>query len=63
MIVMADIEKVIRGLEFCTSTDNMCEDCPYFSKEYCNPDLMRDALSLLQEQDTLSKVLGTFRKR
>ena len=53
-----DREKVIKSLEFCTSTDNMCEDCPYFNKEYCNPNLMRDALALLKEQEAVEPKTG-----
>ena len=54
---MADIEKVIKGLEFCTSADknHMCEDCPYFENEFCNPDLMSDAFKLLKEQESRVK--------
>lgn len=51
---MAELEKVIRGLECCTETDD-CNSCPYFEKpEYCSEDvLMRDAIALLKEQEAV----------
>ena len=58
---MPDREKVIRGLECCTETDD-CNSCPYFEKpEYCSEDvLMRDALALLKEQEQEIKGLRTL---
>ena len=53
---MADIEKVIKGLEHCSTTDGNCQwadhaECPYI--ENCKAekysDLDRDALELLKE--------------
>ena len=52
---MADIEKVIKGLEFCTSTTG-CEGCPYedpchdIEQRILGEAIMRDALELLKEQ-------------
>ena len=49
---MADREKVIRGLEVCT-TDFCSEECPYYQCDglSCHAPLMRDALALLKEQE------------
>ena len=57
---MADIEKVMNGLEHCLSryVDGLCDDCPYMGaidKTYmipmkCKEIIMRDALELLKEQ-------------
>ena len=48
---MADIEKVIKGLERCSKHDGSeCPHCPYFNGE-CTDDLMSDALSLFKEQE------------
>ena len=49
---MADIEKVIKGLECCSKNVRTCEVCPY-DKEMeisgCDWDLSRDALELLKK--------------
>ena len=46
---MADIEKVTKGLQYCTKTDgNQCPKCPYFDGE-CTEELSKDALELLKE--------------
>ena len=54
---MADIEKVIKGLECCAARNGTCQYkqepiCPYV--EYCQKEdyaaLQRDALALLKEQ-------------
>lgn len=57
---MADIEKVIKGLECCT-TDN-CDECPYERANSslcpwpCNVSKMKeDALSMLKEQKNEKK--------
>ncbi len=61
---MADLDKVIKGLECCThdiplsnnvhKTD-FCKECPYYNPEYSycfsQETLMRDALALLKEQE------------
>lgn len=51
---MTKREKVILGIEKCTEPGN-CEECPYFSIELtegcCDYYLMRDALSMLKEQE------------
>ena len=55
---MADIEKVIKGLENCSETNGNCRwkehpDCPYIerckAKDYSA--LNRDAMELLKEQE------------
>ena len=63
---MADIEKVMNGLEHCLSryVDGLCDDCPYMGaidKTYmipmkCKEIIMRDALELLKEQEKLVNV-------
>ena len=52
---MADIEKVIKGLEHCglmysDSPFNPCYECPYKGKYDCAVILKREALELLKEQ-------------
>lgn len=55
---MADREKVIQGLEVCL-LDEGCSPCPYFRRGndyFCGvTDIMRDALSLLKEQEAVVK--------
>lgn len=49
--MMIDMEKVIKGLEVCTSKPCYCTDCPY--KANCcldSQEVMEDALELLKEQ-------------
>ena len=51
---MADIEKVIKGLEHCKREsehidDNPCNGCPYYELKECQQ-MMADALELLKEQ-------------
>lgn len=64
VIVMADIEKVIKGLEHCSTTDGNCQwadhaECPYI--ENCKAekysDLDRDVLELLNEQKQKDKMM------
>ena len=50
---MADIEKVIKGLEHCKREsehidDNPCNGCPYYELKECQQ-MMADALELLKE--------------
>lgn len=56
---MADREKVIRGLELCAYDPDpgqelkeirSCPECPYY-RAGCSPQLIRDALALLTEQE------------
>lgn len=57
LVLMADREKVIKGLEVCTSIadDELCpKDCPYYQEVcYGYDQLMRDALALLKEQEAV----------
>ena len=47
---MAELEKVVKALEFCI-TSEYCEPCVYW-KTFCNTgcQVMKDALELLKEQ-------------
>ena len=51
---MADLEKVIKGLECCTKTivthEARCTDCPYNdgNSKHCVEQTQRDALELLK---------------
>ena len=54
---MADIEKVIKGLECCTKW-NSCSDCPYQTpNEYdvseCTEQMHKDTIELLKEQEAV----------
>lgn len=57
---MADIEKVIKGLECLTQMTN-CVGCPYWdsgmTREECLSHIGKDAISMLKEQDDLGKEL------
>lgn len=48
---MADLEKVIKALEKCTTHPCYCKDCEYQRDCYGDSEpLMKDALELLKEQ-------------
>lgn len=55
---MADIEKVIKGLECCRIDENRhinCADCPYYTDDdkgqmWCSNEINNDAIELLKEQ-------------
>lgn len=51
-MTMADLEKVIRGLDYCTKERlERCDyDCPYFDVDGCSDQVKLDALSLLKAQ-------------
>jgi hypothetical protein len=66
---MAEREKAIRGLELCAydpdpgqepKENRSCPECPYY-RAGCSPQLIRDALALLKEQEprvmTLDEVI------
>lgn len=62
---MIDREKVMRGLEVCSSSGLLCpgKECPYNDHSLtCKYVLMRDALALMKEQEarviTLDDVCG-----
>ncbi len=42
-------KKVVKGLECCFSHVVPCGDCPYFSCEDCERNLLHDALALLRD--------------
>lgn len=52
MVTVPDMEKVIKGLETCKSSDKTCSDCPY-NGEVCTTSLCDDALILLKEQGSI----------
>ena len=64
---MADIEKVIKGVELCFHGQECCGDieCPYYIEhlsdccclEECQENLKADALELLKEQEERIKLL------
>lgn len=46
---MADLSKVIAGLEACLkSTPKYCFGCPYEGAKYCHDEMFTDALELLK---------------
>ena len=50
---MAELDKVIKGLECCSEKQN-CKDCPYFKfSASCQDDMNKDALELLKEYKQL----------
>ena len=54
---MTKLEKVIKALELCTTTEELCENaCPYYvSEEYgCEMlEMKKDALEMLKEQQKI----------
>lgn len=59
---MADLDKVIKGLEHCIMgsglfEDNPCADCPYLSKPGCSARLKQDAINILKSQQAEIKRL------
>ena len=59
---MNKLEKAIKGLETCLSTDDgdyKCERCPYKNTDLiCIKEIKRDALELLKEQkDAIIKIM------
>ena len=66
---MADIEKVIKGLEECSKADfQPCVDriCPYAPDInnfcYCRINLMEDALELLKEKNSAFETVSEIYK-
>jgi len=61
---MPDREKVIRGLEVCSTVEDLApcpNECPYHKPDavcYGTARLMRDALALLREQEPVGVVKG-----
>lgn len=59
-----DREKVIKGLECCTSQYTRCDICPYWvhpGVPYCT-EMKRDALQLLKEQQERIETLESLRR-
>ena len=63
---MAERKKVIRGLELCAYDPDpgqelkeirSCPECPYY-RAGCSPQLIRDALALLREQEAVKPIVG-----
>lgn len=55
---MADIEKVINGMECCYKAKDIvdCRKCPYFPELiFCKAALIHDARELLKKQDAIIK--------
>ena len=55
---MKDLEKVIKGLEHCSSDDG-CKGCPYSKNEsghVCSVVCLRDAIALLKEQEPVKPI-------
>lgn len=47
-----DKEKVVKGLEICTTRPCYCTDCPYKANCYLDSqEVMEDALALIKEQE------------
>lgn len=46
-----DRGNTIKAIEICYTLGHNCTECPLFSEDDCNDKLMRDALSLLKEQE------------
>ncbi len=59
-----DKEKVIKGLEICTTRPCYCTGCPYI-KECCldSQELMEDALALLKEQRAVKPRVSSVEQR
>lgn len=62
---MIDRENVIKGLTACTDSTPAedCRKCPYQGKEYCTDSVMRDALTLLEEQEPVKPIVHTTHTR
>lgn len=58
----SDRGKTIKAIEICYTLGHNCTECPLFSEDDCNDKLMRDALSLLKEQEprvmTKEEIIG-----
>lgn len=54
-------EEVIKSLDKCAGTDNICDTCPYNEYEECSDKLKQDAARLL-EQDRESEIVTVVDK-
>jgi len=48
---MAELERVIKGLEVCFDSSKECNGCPYIATPYCKTTLCNDVTALLKEQE------------
>ena len=56
---MTDREKVIKGLECCSSAEECGKQCPYWDdKGACRTHLEADALALLKAQEPMKPVVS-----
>ena len=53
---MADLEKVIKGLEVHIKPNSRCVGCPYPNNGLCGDQLYHDALILLKEQEDMIQI-------
>lgn len=63
---MADIKKVIKGLEYHLkelSVGKTCFKCPYCGDNPCEIHLIADALELLKEQEAVKPRVSTVEQR
>lgn len=57
MKLMADIEKINKGLESCSRTDGKyCGNCPYTNEGDCVSVMSKDVLALLKEQEAVEPI-------
>jgi len=56
---MAELERVIKGLEVCFDSSKECNGCPYIATPYCKTTLCNDVTALLKEQDSLLGIQQT----
>ena len=50
---MAELERVIKGLEVCFDSSKECNGCPYIATPYCKTTLCNDVTALLKEQEAV----------
>ena len=62
---MAELEKVIKGLEHCNHHSPICKECPYITEDMtdenetqCFDVLSRDALELLKEYKSIKETIS-----
>lgn len=58
---MADLEKVIKGLEYCSEGNCLGNDCPYKkyqATEWCRSVLEKDAIELLKEYAVIKETIS-----
>ena len=52
---MTNTETVVKGLEFCISPDedHRCDSCPYWEDSFCDVNLKKDALNILEREPVI----------